>query len=83
MINNLQSFKEETKIDFYKNLSNFCDIMKIRMDEDPYSKNAQGIGKNYHEVLMLMKFIQTKPQVKIMDVNYYDLFYKVIKNRDE
>ena len=30
-----------------------------------------------------MKFLQTKPQVKIMILNYYDFYYTVIKNRDE
>ena len=32
---------------------------------------------------MLMKFLQTKPQVKNMDNNYYDSYYTVIKNRKE
>ena len=48
------------------------------MDEDSFAKNAQCISKIYHEVLMLMKFLQTKPRVK-----YYDFYYTVIKNRDE
>ena len=30
-----------------------------------------------------MKFLQTKPQVKKMNINYYDVCYNVIKNRDE
>ena len=30
-----------------------------------------------------MEFLQTKPQVKIMNNNYYDLYYTVIKVRDE
>ena len=47
--------------------------MNIRMDEDPFSKNAQLICKIYHEIVMLMKFLQTKPQVKDMKINYYDL----------
>ena len=47
--------------------------MNIRMNENPLAKNAQGISKIYHEVLMLMKFLQTKPQVKNMNINYYDL----------
>ena len=51
--------------------------------EDPFAKNAQGISKIYHEVLLLMKFLQTKPQVKNMINNYYDLFYTLIKTRDE
>ena len=49
--------------------------------EDPFSKNAQGINKNYHEVLLLMKFLHTKPQVKNMKINYYALYYTVIKKR--
>ena len=30
-----------------------------------------------------MKFLQTKPQVKIMNFKYYDLYYTGIKNRDD
>ena len=30
-----------------------------------------------------MKFLQTKPQIKNMNFNYYDLYYTVIENRDE
>ena len=30
-----------------------------------------------------MKLLQTKPQVKNMKINYYDLHYTVIKTRDE
>ena len=52
-------------------------------DQDSFSKNAQGISKIYHEVLLLMKFLQTKPKVKNMNINYYDLLYTVIKVRDE
>ena len=37
------------------------------MDEDPFAKNAQGISKIYHEVFLLMKLLQTKPQVKNMN----------------
>ena len=57
--------------------------MNIKFDEDTFATNAQGIIKNYHEVLLLMKFLQTKPQVKNMNINFYDLDYTVIKNRDE
>ena len=31
---------------------------------------------------MLMKFLQTKPQIKNTNINYYDLYYTVIKTRD-
>ena len=83
MINKLQSLKGKTKLKIYKNISNYYDNMNIRFDEDPSSKNAQGINKVYLEVLKLMKFLQTKPQVKKMTINYYDLYYTVIKCRDE
>ena len=52
-------------------------------DQDPFSKNAQGISKIYHEVLLLMKFLQIKPKVKNMNIKYFDLYYTVIKTRDE
>ena len=50
---------------------------------DPFSKNSQGIAKIYHEELLIMKFLQTKPQVKKMDIIYYDLYYTIIKTGDE
>ena len=55
----------------------------FQTQKDPSSKNAQGISKTYHEVLLLLKFLQTKPQVKNMNINYYDFYYTVIKTRDE
>ena len=30
-----------------------------------------------------MKFLQNKPQIKNMNISYYDLYYTVIENRDE
>ena len=30
-----------------------------------------------------MKFLQTKPKVKNTNMKYYDLYYTVIKTRDE
>ena len=56
IINNLQQLKGKTKLNFYKNISNYFDNMNIRFDEDSFAKNAQGISKIYHEVLKLMKF---------------------------
>ena len=85
MINKLQSLKGKTKLKFYKNISDYYIEMKNKnyQTQDPFSKNAQGISKIYHEVLLLMKFLQTKSQVKNMNINYYDLYYTVIKTRDE
>ena len=83
MTDKLRQLKGKTKLKIYKNISNYYDNMNIRFDEDPFAKNAQGISKIYHEVLKLMKFLQTKPQVKNMNINYNDLYYTVIRNRDE
>ena len=83
MLNKLQQLKGKTKLKFYKNISNYYDNMIKRFDEDPFAKNAQSIGKIYHEILKVMKFLQTRPQVKNMNINYYYLYYTVIKNRKE
>ena len=86
MINKLQSLKGKTKLKFNKNISNYYDEMKrknFQTHEDPFSKNAPGISKIYHEIFLLMKFFQTKPQIKNMNIKYYELYYTVIKIRDE
>ena len=41
--------------------------MKIRTDEDHFARSAQVISNIYHEVLLLMQFLHTKPQVKNMN----------------
>ena len=87
MINKLQSLKGKTKLKFYKNIKKYYIEMKNKnfqtYQQDPFSKNAQGISKNYHEVLLLMEFLQTKPEVENMNINYNDLYNTVIKTRDE
>ena len=87
MIDKLPEIKGKTKLKFYKNIYNYYIEMKNKnlqsQDKDAFSKNAQGISKIYHEVLLLMKFLQTRPGVKNMNNNYYDLYYTVIKSRDE
>ena len=55
----------------------------FQTQQDRFSKNAQGFSKVYHDVLLVMKFLQTKLQVKNMNINYYDLCYTVIKTRGE
>ena len=77
MIDKLQQLKDKTILNFCKNKSNFCIEMKRKniqtYQQDPFAKNAQGISKIYHEILLLMNILQTKPQVKNMNINYYDL----------
>ena len=67
LINFLPSLDGKTKFIFYKKLSKYYDNMNTRFDEDTFAKNAQGISKVYHEVLMLLKILQTKPQVENMN----------------
>ena len=57
--------------------------MNIRMNEDPFAKIAEDVSKIDHEVLSLMIFLQTKPEVKSMTNKNYDLNYTVIKNTDD
>ena len=87
MIDKFQSLKGKSKLKFYENISNYYIEMKNKNfqtnQQDPFSRNAEGISKVYHEVLLLMKFLQTKPQVKNMNINYFNLYYTVIKSRDE
>ena len=76
IIDKLQQLKGKTKSKFYKYTSNYYDEMKhknFQTQEDLFSKNSQGISKIYHEVLLLKKFLQTKPHFKNMNINYYDL----------
>ena len=86
-INKLQQLKGKTKLKFYKNINDYYGEMKNKnfqsFDQVPFSKYTRGISKIYHELLLLMKFLQTKPQVKNMKNNYYDLYYTVIKTRNE
>ena len=86
MIIKLQQLKGEKKLKFYKFISDYYIEMKnkfFQTQEDLFSKNTHGISKLYHEILLLMKFLQTKPQVEIMNINYYDLYYTVVRIRDE
>ena len=86
MIDKLQQLKGKTKLKFYKTISNDYIEMKnktYQSQQDPFSGNAQCISKIYHEILLLMKILQAKPQIKNMNINYYDLYFTVIKVRDE
>ena len=64
MIDKLQSLKGKTKLIFIKILV-IIDEMGYRRSntfqlEDLFSRNALGIVKLYPEVLLIMKFLQTK-----------------------
>ena len=67
MTNKLQSLTGKTNSKFYKNICFYYVNMNLKFDEGPFAKNAQGNNKIYHEVLLLRKFLQTKPQAKNMN----------------
>ena len=88
MINKIQSLKGKTKLKFYQNISNFYDEMTyarrsgtFQFQKDVSTEGAQGISKKDHKVIVLVNFFQTKPQVRNMNNNYYDLYYTVIKTK--
>ena len=58
---------------------------KFRFAEDHFAKSDQGINKIQHEVLLLMKCLQTQPQIEDMNIKLQSLkgetklkFYKNI-----
>ena len=88
LIDKLQNLRGKTKLKFYQNISNFHDERDIRRQsgkfqfiEDPFSKNPEIISKLFHEVLLLLKLLQTKRQIKSMKSNSSELFYTVNKKR--
>ena len=90
IINRLQELKGKTKLKFYRSINIYYDEMNNRrqnnsfqFEEDPFSKNVQGIEKFYHEELLLVKSLQTKSIVTSINFDYYDLYYTVIKNKGE
>ena len=90
MIVKLQQLNIKTKLKVYQNSSNYYVKMKYRkqsgffqFEKGRFAKNAQGFGKIFHEVLPLMKVLQTKTQVKSLNTNCYDLYYTAIKHLTE
>ena len=87
VIDKLQLMKGKTKLNTYKNISDYYKEMKNKNfqsnNKDPFSKNAKGVAKIYHELLLLMEFLHTKPDNKSMNIIHYDLYYTVIKTRNE
>ena len=73
-INNIKEIKGQTNIKIFKKISNYYTEMKhknFQTQEDPSSKTARGISEIYHELLLLSKFLETKSQVKNMNINLF------------
>ena len=75
MIDKIKQLKGKTKLKFYKNISNYYDEKKrknFQTREDPSYKNAHGLSKTYYDVLLLLKYLQTKPEGK--NLNFFSNF---------
>ena len=53
----------------------------FHFEEGFFSKGAQVISKSYHEVLLIMNFLQTEPQVNDMNKNFMICITLLIKIR--
>ena len=42
----------------------------FQFEEDPFANTANGVGKIFPDVLLIMKFLQTKHQVKSMNMKF-------------
>ena len=63
MIIKIQSLKGKTKLNFYQNINFHYDEMSIikqngtfQFEENPFSKDVQGIGKTYQEFFVIEIF---------------------------
>ena len=45
----------------------------FQFKEDPSSKNAQSLAVKKNEALLIMNFVQTKPEIKSRIIYCYDL----------
>ena len=77
MINNLQSLKVKTTLKIYPSINNYHIEMKYRKqsgtfqsEEDLFSKNEKKITKIYLEIILILRILQTKPQVKKINFNF-------------
>ena len=43
---------------------------------DLFARNAQSVRKTYHEIIFLMKILQTEPKVK--DINKIIVIYSIL-----
>ena len=65
---------------YYGRMNYMKQSRTFQFEEDPFAKNAQGLDKFLHEVLLLLKFLQTEPLNNNRNKTKYDLYYIVTKN---
>ena len=88
MLKTLQCLKGKTESNFYQNFKFYYDEMicmrrndTFPFKEDPFSRNAQSIAKNMHEVFLGTQFWQTKSEIKSMIIEYYKLYITFFKKK--
>ena len=73
MINKLQLLKGKTKLKFYKNISNYYIEMKNKNfqtnNQDPFAKNAQGIGKIDIHRASYLRHLKSEKHIKNEEKN--------------
>ena len=52
----------------------------FQFEEKPFSRGAQGVVFIMHQVLLIMKFLQTKSHVKSKNTRSYDFYYTVVQS---
>ena len=79
MIDKLQSLKGKTKSKTYQNISNYYDEKYYRRKNITFQfeenvfllvEMQKILAEIHKELLILMKFVHTKPQNKSMKINY-------------
>ena len=90
MIKKQQGLKGKTKLKFYQKTGDFLmkwiskgNVLIFSLKKILLVRTFKVLQKFCHEVLLLVKFLQTKQHVKSMITKYYDLCYTVIKTRDD
>ena len=51
----------------------------FHFEADTFAINVQGVGKIYHESLIIIKLLQTKPRDRCMNISFYDLYFTVME----
>ena len=84
MINKMQSIKDKTELKYWQKICDCFDQVKditqsghFQFGEDPFSKNVQSLAFLLNEALLLINCLQVKPQERIRNKNYNDLYYTI------
>ena len=90
MMNKLQSLKGEPTLKFDQNISDYYDKLiymrqsiAFTFEKDHVAENTQNRAVKMHEVLLIVKFLWTKPQIKNKIINNYNFYCTIILNRSD